>query len=176
MAMNQGAPKTSNMPSRSRTGARPGCWSKYCWTRCGEMFCCGNRLPKMAATATASSSTSAVRMDRNSRHAWRSDPAGAGGVRPSSMDMPLQRKVHRAGPDAELVEEAPPQAGHEQQPDDHQHSPSGQFEQPEAAAQGGKAPDRAAEAERGDQERHPEPEGVCEQQDGATLQAPAADG
>src|SRR6266542_605796 len=53
MAMNQGAPKTSNTPSRSRIGARPGCWSKYFWTRCGEMFCCGNRLPKMAATPSA---------------------------------------------------------------------------------------------------------------------------
>src|SRR6266536_3711955 len=134
--MNQGAPNTSNMPSRSSTGASAGCWSKYCWTRCGEMFCCGNRLPKMAATATASSSTSAVRMDRNSRHAWRSDwprsaPLSLSMAQASHQDTPcnLQRQIHRAGPDAKLVDEAGPQTGYEQQPDDHQHSSSGQFEQ-----------------------------------------------
>ncbi len=69
--MNQGAPKTSNMPSRSSAEASAGWSPAYCWTRCGEMFFCGNRLPKMAAVASASSSTSAVRMERNSRHICR---------------------------------------------------------------------------------------------------------
>src|SRR6266511_4424082 len=80
--MYQAEPKTSNRPSRSSTGARPG-WSwKYWATRWGLMPCCGKRLPRIEAAASTTSRIRAVRMERNSRQAWMvlevlGDPLGA---------------------------------------------------------------------------------------------------
>src|SRR6266704_2387100 len=88
---------------------------------------------------------------------------------------PSQWQIHGSGPDSELVEQAIPQAGHQQQADQHQHSPTSQLEQPEPLPQGGEAADRPTEPQGGDQERDAKAQRVGEQQDRATPHAATAD-
>src|SRR5215216_1219909 len=175
MAMYQAEPKTSNRPRRSSTGARAGWSAKYWSTRWGLSPSWGNRLPRIEAAASTTSRTRAVRMERYSRQAWRrlSPSPGRGGVRPegaaggrtsTAKGTSLDGQADRPGPDLQLGQQTVPQAGEQQQPDDHQHPAPDQLEQPEAGPQGREAAQGPPEAEGGDQERQPQPERVGEQQ------------
>src|SRR5918992_1395122 len=176
MAMYQADPKTSNSPRRSSTGARAGWSAKYWSTRWGLRPSWGNRLPRIEAAASTTSRTRAVRMERYSRQAWRrvSPSPGrrggrsgraAGGRSSTAKDRTsLQGQGDRPGPDLELGQQGVPEAGDQQQPDDHQHPAPGQLEQPEAGPQGREPAHGPPEAESGDQERQAEPDRGGEQQ------------
>src|SRR5918994_2615856 len=180
MARYQAEPNTSNSPSRSSTGARAGWSAKYWSTRWGLIPSCGNRLPRIEAAARTTSRTRAVRMERYSRQAWRrvspnpgrprpgrSERAGGGRSSTAKDGTSLQGQGDRPGPDLELGQQRVPEAGEQQQPDDHQHPAPDQLEQPEAGPQGREPAHGPPEAEGGDQERQAEPDRVGEQQQGS---------
>src|SRR5918994_6238100 len=147
MAMYRAEPNTSNSPSRSSTGASAGWSAKYWSTRWGLRPSWGNRLPRMEAAASTTSSTRAVRMERYSRQAWRrvwpspgrrdgGSGRAAGGLSSTVTGRAsLQGQGDRPGPDLELGQQGVPEAGEQQHPDDHQHPAPDQLEQPEAGPQ-----------------------------------------
>ena len=83
MAANHGEAKTSNIDSRSSSGASVGCSAKYACTSTGLSVRCGRNEPGTLASASRNSSSSAVRMLTSCRQARRTgattEPRGVGG-------------------------------------------------------------------------------------------------